>query len=106
MPEESRLGYDDGILDEGRDIGGEPDPIWDLVCWTNDVRAIERAAAVFTSLEPVIDDKLMTCWLLCGSQEGAVEVYRYLDEHAEELSLIPELVKEKALVYVMHHSYE
>jgi hypothetical protein len=103
MPEDARAGQEDGILEEGREAGNGPDPIWELVCWTNDVRATERAAAVFSSLEAVIDDRQKTCWLLCGSQAGAVEVYRYLDEHAEELELIPELVKEKALVYIMHN---
>ena len=103
MPEDIRPGHDDGTLEEGREVRSEPDPIWELVCWTNDVRATERAAAVFTSLEAVIDDRQKTCWLLCGSQEGAVEVFRYLDEHADELELIPELVKEKALVYIMHN---
>jgi hypothetical protein len=116
MSEEARL--DDGETGGGTEVPGETDPLADLVGWTNEVLALQRASAVFPSLEAVIDDNgyfgsstqlsgphLCSCWLLCGSQEYSVEVFRYLDEHCVELNLIPELFKSKALVYIHYHQF-
>jgi hypothetical protein len=106
LAEEVRLGFDDGTFDLGGKVGGNPDPISDLVHWTNDVIALQRASFVFPSIEAVIDDCARTCMLCCGSQNNAAEVYRYLQEHAEEMCLIPELVKEKDAVSVMYHDFD
>jgi hypothetical protein len=106
VSEEVRRGFDDETFDYGCEVGGNPDPIRVLVHWTNDVIALQRASFVFPSIEAVIDDCARTCWLCCGSRDNAVEVYRYLEEHAEEMCLLPELVKEKARVYVMYHDFD
>jgi len=93
---------------EGIEVpGGDLDLLGDLIAWTNDVRAIERASAVFPSLEAVIDDNGYSgpspdvlvdsgrCWLLCGSRRNAVLVFHYLEEHAEKLDLLPDLEENK-----------
>ncbi len=36
--------------------GGELDPLSELIAWTNEVSALDRASAVFPRLEAVIDD--------------------------------------------------
>ena len=106
VSEEVRRGFDDETFDCGCEVGGNPDPIRALVHWTNDVIALQRASFVFPSIEAVIDDCARTCWLCCGSRDNAAEVYRYLEEHAEEMCLLPELVKEKERVYVMYHDFD
>jgi len=104
---------DDELDCEGIEVpGGEIDPLADLVAWTEEVQALERASTLFPSLEPVIDDNgyfgpsadVLTsygrCWLLCGTRTNAVQVFDYLRQHGEELNLIPDLEENKAVVYI------
>ena len=91
---------------------GELDPLADLIAWTEEVRALERAAAVLPGLEAVIDDNGCSgpstsslrsygaTWLLCGTRANAAEVFDYLQEHGDDLDLVPDLEKSKAVIYV------
>lgn len=36
--------------------GGELDPLCDLIAWTENVRALDRAVVAFPGLEAVVDD--------------------------------------------------
>jgi hypothetical protein len=98
---------------EGIEVpGGELDPLGDLIAWTDEVSALNRASAVFPSLEPVVQDNGYTgpsadvltsyggCWLLCGSRANAERVFHYLEDHAEALDLVPDMERDKALIYV------
>jgi hypothetical protein len=91
---------------------GELDSLGDLIAWTNQVSALNRASAVFVELEAVVQDNGYTgpsadvlttygsCWLLCGSRSNAERVFRYLEDHAQELDLVPDLDENRALVYI------
>ena|SRR5208282_4912958 len=118
MSDEIRIG-DDGTSNSGVEVPGrEPDPLRDLVDWTEQVIALEHAHALFPDAEAVVDDNGYTgpssdplapppgwCWLLCGSQANAEQVSSYLEDHAEELNLVPNLDKRRALVYICFHRF-
>jgi hypothetical protein len=106
LAEEVRLGFDDGTIKKGCDVDGSHDPILVLVTWTNDVIALQRASYVFPSMEAVIDDGARTCRLRCGSPDNAAEVYRYLEDHAEEMCLLPQMARENDAVYVVYHDFD
>ena len=94
MSDGIRIG-DDEHAGQGIEVPqGEFDPMSDLIAWTNEVSALDRASALFPDLEAVIYDNgyfgpsadvLTTygsCWLLCGTRANAVQVFDYLQEHA------------------------
>jgi hypothetical protein len=103
MSEEVRIGGDESN-DGGIEVPGDPPTALErLVDWTNQVRALQIASALFPSLEAVIDADGY-----CGpvAEDYAEEVFRYLDEYCVELDLLPSLDKKKALVYVQHHRFD
>lgn len=102
MADEVKRGSDGGSVDEVR----AADPIRALVSWTNDVIALQRASYVFPSIEAVIDDCERTCRLCCGGPGNAAEVYRYLEEHAEEMCLLPQMSRGRDSVYVTYHDFD
>lgn len=118
MSDEIRIG-DDGASDGGIEVrGGEPNSLRDLVDWTEQVLALVRAHALFPDLEAIVDDNGYTgpssdpltpssgwCWLLCGSQVHAEQVSDYLEEHAEELDLVPHLKKNMGIVYITYYKF-
>ena len=98
-------GFNGQTAPEGR--GDRPaDPIRELVSWTNDVIALQRASYVFPSVEAVIDDRARTCYLCCGTIDSAAEVYRYLEEHAEEMCLVPEMARNRQSVFIVYHDFD
>jgi hypothetical protein len=100
------LDFGGETLDGWCDEGGNPDPIRALVSWTNDVIALQRARYVFPGMVAVIDDSARTCRLCCGSRDNAFTVYRYLEEHAEEMCLLPQMAGGKEDVYVIYHDFD
>lgn len=119
MSDEIRIG-DDGTGNGGIEVpGAEPDPLGDLVTWTEQVLALERARALCPDTEAVIDDNGYYgpspdhlgpssgwCWLICGSQDKAQRTCDYLEDHAEELDLVPHLKKNMALVYISYYKFD
>lgn len=103
---------DEELHGEGIEVaGGGLDPLADLIAWTDEVSALNRASAVFPSLEAAIDDNgyfgpsasltcCGRCWLLCGNRADAVHVFLYLEDHSGELGLVPDLEENKAIVYI------
>jgi hypothetical protein len=104
---------DDEPASQGIEVPSDDlDPLGELVSWTNEVRALERASAAFPDLEAVVDDNgyfgpslgALTiyggCWLLCGTRANAVQVFGFLAEYADELDLIPDLDEGRALIYI------
>ena len=73
--------------------------------WTNDVIALQRARYVFPSIEAVTMTHA-TCRLCCGNRDNAAEVYRYLEEHAEEMCLLPRMARGEDAVYVTYHDFD
>jgi hypothetical protein len=106
LADEVRLGFDEGTAKMGCNADENKDPISALVSWTNDVIALQRARYVFHSIEAVIDDDARTCRLCCGSRDNAAEVYRYLDEHAEEMCLLPQMARGEDAVYVTYQDFD
>ena len=92
----------------GRSPGEErpADPIRELVNWTNDVIALQRASYVFPSVDAVIDDRARTCCLCCGTTDNAAVVFRYLEEHAEEMCLVPQMARSGQAVFVFYRDFE
>jgi hypothetical protein len=105
LADDVRLGPGDGSVD-GCEAGRAADPIRALVSWTNDVIALQRASYVFPSIEAVIDDRERSCRLCCGSPDNAAEVFRYLEEHAEEMCLLPRMSLGRDSVYVTYCDFD
>ncbi len=97
-------GFDEGTARAGRTPPA--DPIRELVNWTNDVIALQRASYVFPSVEAVINDRTRTCCLSCGNADDAAEVCRYLEEHAEEMCLVPRLASDGQSVFVIYCDFD
>ena len=56
MSDGIRLG-DDQPASQGIEVpSGELDPLGDLIAWTDEVSALDRASALFPDLEAVVDD--------------------------------------------------
>ena len=119
MSDEIRIG-DDGTDSGGIEVPGTgPNPFCDLINWTEQVRALQRAHALFPDLEAIVDDgdyfgpapdriapPTGWCWLLCGSQDKAQRVSDLLEDHAEELNLVPHLKKSMAIVYICYYKFD
>jgi hypothetical protein len=99
-------GFESETAGNGTGAERPADPIRELVNWTNDVIALQRASYVFPSVDAVIDDRARRCCLCCGDADNAAEVYRYLEEHAEEMCLVPEMARDGQAVYVFYHDFD
>ena len=119
MSEDVRIGGDE-TNEGGIEVPGKMHtPLDTLVDWTNEVVALQIASALFPDLEAVIDDNGYAgpspdglgpdpgfCWLLCRTQNYAEKVFQVLEDNAEELNLIPELHKNRALVVIRYHKFD
>ena len=87
----------------GVDVTPAPDPVGDLVDWSEAVRAAERAASALADVEVVGNEAHGALALVCRDAAAANDAYRFLEDHADELHLVAEKPKSRRLVYLHHH---
>jgi hypothetical protein len=104
----SEVELSDGDVGKGRgvDVTPPPDPVGDLVDWTEAVRAAERAASALADVDVVGNEARGTLALVCKDAAVASDAYRFLEDHADELHLVAEKPKSRRLVYLHHHRAE
>ncbi len=103
---EVELSGGDAGDDRGVDVTPPSDPVGDLVDWTEAVRAAERAASAMADVDVVGNEARGTLALVCKDAAVASDVYRFLEDHADELHLVAEKPKSRRLVYLHHHRAE
>ena len=100
---------DEVVLDGSEPISMDVTPSRDLIAeWvarTVEVRALELAQVLLPDTRSIAFGAEGMCVLVCASRDSACEVYRFLDTHAEDLLVIPELSAMGPRVFVHYHRF-